>query len=181
MTYTESRRLAVRRLALLTFGLFALTATIDAQSVSPPATSCHVTDGAFTTCPDGSIEWADTPANFFPDSRSYLYAVEADLSPTLGSAAVPHDTLMLMYDECGRTAPLGPNEYTLVNFSTVEIEGGEETLQRYSVTCLRTAGSSSSRTGTSIRTRAASSGRRRLKVSVDASDLARRRTASLRT
>lgn len=133
MTYTESRRLAVRRLALLTFGLFALTATIDAQSVSPPATSCHVTDGAFTTCPDGSIEWADTPANFFPDSRSYLYAVEADLSPTLGSAAVPHDTLMLMYDECGRTAPLGPNEYTLVNFSTVEIEGGEETLQRYSV------------------------------------------------
>jgi hypothetical protein len=110
--------------------LFAARASV-AQVVVPPNTSCHVTDGAFTVCPDGSAEWAGVPPRFFPESHAYLYAVEADLSPTLGTPSAPQDTFMLMYDECGRTTPLGPNDYSLVNFSTVELENGVERLQHY--------------------------------------------------
>ena len=38
---------------------------------------------------------------------------------------------MLMYDECARTTPLGPDEYVLVMFKTVEVEDGEEKLEHY--------------------------------------------------
>jgi hypothetical protein len=42
---------------------------------------------------------------------------------------------MLMYDECGRTTALGPDEYFLVSFDTVENDPvtGREQLKRYSI------------------------------------------------
>ncbi len=97
---------------------------------SEPSKHCHVSDGTFTTCTDGSKEWSDVPVTAFPDSHSFLYADQADLNPSLSS---PNNTFVLMYDECGRTAPLGPNEYVLVNFKTVETENGGEKLNNYSV------------------------------------------------
>jgi hypothetical protein len=89
-----------------------------------------VTDGAFTTCPDGSQEWSDVPVTAFPDSHSFLYADQANLNPSLSSS---NNTFVLLYDECGRTVPLGPNEYVLVNFKTVEVENGAEKLNIYTV------------------------------------------------
>ena len=38
-----------------------------------------------------------------------------------------------MYDECGLTTPLGPNEYFLVSFKTVELEAGIEQLKHYAI------------------------------------------------
>ena len=40
---------------------------------------------------------------------------------------------MLMYDECHRTTPLGPNEYVLVSFNTVEKDNEKEKLEHYNV------------------------------------------------
>jgi hypothetical protein len=51
----------------------------------------------------------------------------------LAGPSSPVDTLMLMYDECGRRDPLGPDEYFLVTFDTVEVEDGKEGIERYSV------------------------------------------------
>lgn len=92
---------------------------------------CHVTDGTFTVCPDGNLEWSDVTPEFFPESGSYLYADQADLDPVLGTPESPVDTFMLMYDETGRTEPLGPDEYFLVSFTTVEVEDGVEELEHY--------------------------------------------------
>jgi hypothetical protein len=68
---------------------------------------------------------------FFPETNSYLYADQADLDPGLSTPKSPVDTLMLMYDECSRTTPLGPDEYFLINFKTVEVEDGKEKLEHY--------------------------------------------------
>ena len=111
----------------------------SAEAASGPSAVCHQTDGAFTTCPDGSKEWSDVPFVHFPQSNSYLYADQADLDPLLRSVhpvtgqTSRLDTFTLMYDECGRTTPLEPNEYFLVSFDTVEIEEGSEKLKRYNV------------------------------------------------
>ena len=64
---------------------------------------CHVTDGQFTICPDGSQEWADVTPVFFPESGVYLYADQADLDPELGTHYSPLDTFMLMYELTGQT------------------------------------------------------------------------------
>ena len=93
-----------------------------------PSAFCHVTDGSFTTCPGGGREWSDVPVRSFPATQSFLYASQADLDPAKGS---PLDTFVLMYDECGRTTPLGPDEYFLVSFKTVEVEEGVEKLEHY--------------------------------------------------
>lgn len=131
MSPTAGRPLVSRWLPAFVLLLLTGGATGAGQVVVPPAAACHVTDGMFTVCPDGSLEWADAAAHFFSASNSYLYAAQADLSPALGSPASPNDTFMLMYDECSRTVPLGPNEYTLISFPTVEIEDGVEKLERY--------------------------------------------------
>jgi len=89
-----------------------------------------VTDGTFTTCPDGTKEWSDVSVTAFPDSNSFLYAQPANLNPQLSS---PNNTLTLMYDECRRTVPLGRNEYVLVNFKTVEGATGTEQLNIYTI------------------------------------------------
>ena len=125
MTLTGKSR---RSLLLLLTIVGGTTGT--GQVVVPPSSACNVTDGAFTVCPDGSREWSDVSPHFFSESNSYLYAVQADLSDAPASGA-PQDTLMLMYDECGRTRPLGPNEYTLITFPTVEVVDGVEKLERY--------------------------------------------------
>ena len=94
---------------------------------------CHVIDGSFTSCPDGSSEWSDVPSHAFAKTNAYLYADQADLDPTLAGPTSPADTFELMYDECARTTPLGPGEYFLITFDTVETEDGKEHLNRYAI------------------------------------------------
>jgi hypothetical protein len=109
------------------------------QAADGPSAFCHATDGAFTLCPDANAEWSDIPPVHFPESNSFLYADQADLDPNVQSIhpvsgeASPLDTFMLMYDECSRTEPFGPDEYFLVNFDTVEVEEGVEKVERYTV------------------------------------------------
>jgi hypothetical protein len=124
----------VRAAALVTVVAgFALLPAGGASSAAAPSAHCHVTDGTFTACADGSAEWSDVPSHFFPRKEAYLYADQADLDPALAGPRSPADTLMLMYDECGRRTPLGPDEYFLVTFDTVEVEDGREAIERYSV------------------------------------------------
>jgi hypothetical protein len=104
-----------------------------AAPAAGPSSHCHVSDGAWTVCPNGSSEWSDVAPTRFAATNSYVYADQADLSPALSSPGSPVDTLMLMYDECARLTRLGPNEFVLVNFDTVEDEDGESELERYTV------------------------------------------------
>jgi hypothetical protein len=108
----------------------ALRAALS-QNQGGPSRFCHATDGAFTACPGGGVEWSDVPAQFFPDSNTFLYANQADLDPTLSTPSSPVDTFMLMYDQCGRREPLGPDEYFLVSLSTVEMHNGAPELELY--------------------------------------------------
>ena len=97
-----------------------------------PSAFCHVTDGAFTPCPDGIQEWSDITPEFFKGSNSYLYADQADLDPDHGTPTSPLDTFVLMYDECGLTTPFGSDEYFLVHFMTVEPdEFGKEMIEHW--------------------------------------------------
>lgn len=82
------------------FTLLILSANLAAQATHGQRSHCHATDGAFSTCPDGSQEWSDVPAIAFPDTNSFLYADQANLDPT--SQSPTPDTLMLLYDACGR-------------------------------------------------------------------------------
>src|SRR5258705_3322060 len=63
--------------------MILLAANVAAQNNHTPSSHCHVSDGAFTTCPDGSSEWSDVPFQSFPASNSFLYADQANLDPTL--------------------------------------------------------------------------------------------------
>ena len=99
-----------------------------------PSAFCHVTDGSFTDCDPataGAEEWSDITPTFFPETESYLYAGQADLDPTLAGPESPMDTFMLMYDECGLTEPLGPDQYFLVYFNTIEEEDGVHVFENY--------------------------------------------------
>jgi Nidogen-like/Dockerin type I domain len=117
---------------LLVLGWLLLWCSLaPAQTGGGASAFCHVTDGQFTVCPDGSREWSDVPVQAFPQSQSFLYAGQADLDPLKASPSSPVDTFMLMYDECGRTTPLGPDEYFLVAFKTVEVENGVAKLEHY--------------------------------------------------
>src|SRR5205823_3102679 len=106
--------------ALLAFVMVVGLAPIpsdNARLAAPPAAGrrpsafCHQTDGSYDDCPDGHKEWSDVPFLSFSETHSFLYADQADLDPARHTPNSPVDTLMLMYDECGRTTPLGPNEY----------------------------------------------------------------------
>ena len=109
---------------------FVLGRTASAAAAGPSA-FCHVTDGTFTTCPDGSNEWSDVPVKAFSETQSFLYASQANLDPAKGGPVSPVDTFVLMYDECGRRVPLGPDEYFRVAFRTVGTETGFESLEHY--------------------------------------------------
>src|SRR2546423_4357376 len=104
---------------------------VAARTLDAPIPVCHVTDGVFSLCPDGRAEWSDVTPTGFAQTNSFLYAAQADLDPVRHTPTSPVDTFMLMYDECGRTTPLGPNEYVLVSFKTVEVEAGKEKLESY--------------------------------------------------
>ncbi len=122
---------ASKRVFLLVCLFFALFAFVvpTAHAASNQSAFCHSTDGSFTTCPDGHQEWSDITPVFFPQSNSYLYADQgAFLNP-----GGPPDTFFLMYDECSRTAPLGPNDYFLVNFANVDEASGSPALVHYSI------------------------------------------------
>ena len=95
------------------------------QVTTGPSNFCHVSDGAFTACPDGNQEWSDVVGASFFDADgsvlSVLYVDQADLDSTRAvSASVPQDTLMLMYDEVARTVPLLSGESVHVHFMTVD-------------------------------------------------------------
>ena len=120
---------------VISYGPATLTAAPSAPPSTgndpPPSAFCHVTDGAFDDCgnpANGFLEWSDIKPQFFPNSNEFLYADQAHLGP--GSGTTP-DTFMLMYDEVGRTIPLGPNQYFQVSFTTVENEDGVPHLNFY--------------------------------------------------
>jgi Galactose oxidase, central domain/Abnormal spindle-like microcephaly-assoc'd, ASPM-SPD-2-Hydin/Thrombospondin type 3 repeat len=117
-------------LKFVLFASLSLSANLAAQTTHGQSAHCHATDGAFTKCPDGSQEWSDVPFQSFPETNSFLYADQANLNPDL---LAPNNTFALMYDQCGRTTPLGPDEYVLVNLRTVEGVTGAEQLNVYTV------------------------------------------------
>jgi hypothetical protein len=118
-----------RNLAILLAVSFLFFMNLQSYAATGPSANCHSTDGAFTVCPDGHLEWSDITPAFQAQSNSYLYADQANLN-TPGAAP---DTFLLLYDECGRTSPLGPNQYFLVNFNNVESSSGSASLEHYSV------------------------------------------------
>lgn len=130
-------RVAFLALSALASGFTAAVPLAVAASAAsnPPSAHCHATDGRWTTCPDGSAEWSDVTPQEFPATHSFLYADEADLDPALRSSdSNPADTFTLIYDECDRKAPLGPDEYLNVSFDTVEQRPGTpNALVRYTV------------------------------------------------
>jgi hypothetical protein len=99
----------------------------DRTLLSGPSAFGHITDGQFDVI-NGHQEWSDITPTFFPATRSYLYADQANLNHPPGS---PPDTFMLMYDEVGLTTPLGPNQFFTVSFTTVEHENGHDRLNFY--------------------------------------------------
>lgn len=113
--------------------VFAFVPILNAQVITGPSNLCHVTDGTFTICPNGSVEWSDVTPVFFSESQSYLYADQADLDPLLATPVSGVDTLMLMYDECGKTQPLGSDDSFLLHFMSVEEEAGVQRLEHYNV------------------------------------------------
>jgi hypothetical protein len=56
--------------------LFFLAGKLPAQTTTStaPSSHCHVTDGTFTKCQDGTSEWSDVPFQSFPATNSFLYA-----------------------------------------------------------------------------------------------------------
>lgn len=120
---TKVRRhaFAWRYLLMACGALAAVTTVAYAQGITGgPSAFCHVTDGAFTSCADGSLEWSDITGTSF-ESGAVLYVDQADLDP---AKSIPNgsglDTLMLMYDEAQRTVPLGSGETVHVHFMTVD-------------------------------------------------------------
>ena len=116
---------------------------VRAQTVeSGPSAFCHATDGTFTDCDGnpgtGLEEWSDITPSVQSESGGVVYVDQADLVDN--STITPEneqngtidftpdgelDHLMLMYED-DRTVPLGPDEYVLVHFMTVDEKEGEE-------------------------------------------------------
>jgi hypothetical protein len=125
-------RVFVPVIALLAMGIVPVTANATTPApvtVHPRSAHCHVTDGTFGTCPDGSAEWSDVPPSQSPGTNAWVYA---DQGITAAGRSTP-DTFFLAYDECGVTAPLGPDQYFLVSFDSVEPTNGHDALHRYNV------------------------------------------------
>src|SRR6266540_1998955 len=124
-----------RRLLAVPLAVVTIAAGV-VQSQAPPSHAeaagrsdfCHVTDGTFTACPDGHREWADVPAKAFAAEHALLYADQADLDAR-STPTSPVDTLTLLYDECARTRPLGPDQYFLVSFDTDDTGVAPSTVQ----------------------------------------------------
>lgn len=104
-------------------------ATDAPVATHPRSVHCHSTDGTFDTCPDGSAEWSDVPPAQTPGTNAWVYADQGIVAP---GRSTP-DTFFLMYDECGVTTPLGPDQYFLISFDSVEPTDGHDGLHRYNV------------------------------------------------
>ncbi len=117
-------------LILLLVLIIALPLPIRLPAVKATGASahCHITDGTFNVCPDGSREWSDVTPQFIAATNSFLYADQAKLNSSLSA---PLDTFVLMYDECNRTVALTSNQYFLVHFNTVEVHNGVASLVSY--------------------------------------------------
>ncbi len=111
------------QLYLLLLCAFAFPFSAAAQSSGPPSAACHVTDGRFTSCSNGTTEWSDVQPVAFPASGSFLY-VNQDSA---------HTFLYLMYDFPSRTAPLAATDSVHVNFDTVEQVSGSPKLIVYDI------------------------------------------------
>ena len=148
MTSAGLTRLCLQALAvvsLLSYPPARVSASNPTETTTGPSMFCHVTDGAFTICPDGSQEWSDVAPVAFPTTDGVVYADQADLvdnsliadfeaglidSDELFVPDGELDHLMLMY-ESDRPEPLGLDEYMLVHFMTVDSD--EAKLQHYVV------------------------------------------------
>jgi hypothetical protein len=96
---------------------------LQGQISGPPTANCHITDGTFSTCPNGMMEWSDVTPLAFPATNSFLY-VNQDSA---------HSFLYLMYDFPFRTAQLGPNDSVHVSFDTVSQDSGTPGLEEYDI------------------------------------------------
>jgi len=74
-----NRRTSIFADLFLLAGLLAFSLAQQASAQSEPSDFCHVTDGAFTACADGSQEWSDVPFVSFPETGNFLYGDQADL------------------------------------------------------------------------------------------------------
>src|SRR2546422_11246394 len=92
---------------------------VPAVHAQPPTWSahCHITDGTFSTCTDGSKEWSDVTPKYFSQSNSYFYVDQAKLIASLNTQP-PKDTLVILYDECAMKKALDSDLYSLVDFTT---------------------------------------------------------------
>lgn len=136
---------ATRFMLVMAVAVLVLLLSGDRSSVGQvagPSAFCHVTDASFTdptpdlgtTCQAGGAEWSDVAFELFPESQSFLYADQADLDPARAIPTSPVDTFMLMYDECGRVTPFGPDQFFLVHFETVEKdEFGNEAVEHWAI------------------------------------------------
>jgi len=115
------QQLAFMFLTVAALSMFATTA--HAQVSSSPSAKCHVVDGEFTTCQDGSAEWSDVESLPFLTTNSYLY-VNQDAARTF---------LHLMYDFTFRTSPIAPSEAVKISFDTVEQSSGPAALEHYDI------------------------------------------------
>ena len=90
MISRENHRQSLFRLLILvgvSIVLLFLPIAVDPQtSSSGPSAFCHETDGTFTTCEDGNMEWSDVP--FIQENNSHLYADQASMTIVYERTAV---------------------------------------------------------------------------------------------
>ena len=98
-----------------------------AQLSGLPSANCHVTDGEFTVCPNGQMEWSDVQPLSFPATNSFLY-VNQDAA---------HGFLYLMYDFPFRTVTLASTESVHISFDTVSTDAGVPALEEVRYLYLR--------------------------------------------
>jgi hypothetical protein len=120
---SHMHRVAITLSLSLTFCMLGYVDGAGAQTSGPPTATCHVTDGTFSACPDGQMEWSDVEPTAFPDTNSYLY-VNQDAG---------HNFLYLMYDFPFRTSQIAPSDSVHVRFDTVEQGAAGPTLLVYDI------------------------------------------------
>ncbi len=124
MTMKVSLRCVLRQplklLVIFVIGMYGIG--VKAQQGNSPSANCHISDGQFTTCPGGGIEWSDVQPVSFPGSNSFLY-VNQDLN---------RQFIWLLYDFPFQTTPIGLNDSVRVSFDTVE-QGLTARLEHYDI------------------------------------------------
>jgi hypothetical protein len=120
MRLTFARRSTVL-LGLVLALLFGVSASEGQVISTGPSIHCHVTDGAFTTCPDSSSEWSDiTPLPFGAPVPGAIVYTDQRLAPAAD--------LFLMYDLGQDNLPLGPSQSVDIQFAVLEAGAFEQYL-----------------------------------------------------